>query len=178
MDYGYNIGLNSELGLELMRLQTYDGNLSLDPSNLKDIIVSTEDTRVASRLSRLLATNNDANIIAEHSRIIEESRFDLRSGQQCVREFFLCLNENILDWPDVASMFSFSLTHLSQCASCGHENSSETTQLYIEMQVPPDGTALKMQVEDYLNEGSCLFYFCSEGCNKMSFKGGPQSPLH
>ena len=43
----------------------------------------------------------------------------------------------------------------------GHENSSETTQIYMEMQVPPDGLHLKTQVENYLNEGSTMLYFCA-----------------
>ena len=170
MDHGDDIILDSELGLELKRLQTSNQDLSLNPTIVKDIIVSTEDTRVASRLSRLLATNGNKNQIASESRIIEQSRFDLRNGRQCVRDFFLCLNENILDWPDVASMFSFKLTHSTQCQTCGHENSSETSQMYLEMTVPADGTALKIQVEDYLNEGSTMIYNCEDGCRKMTKK--------
>ena len=129
MDYSENVFFDSELGLELVRLQSSKENLSLDPSNVKDIIASTEDIRVASRISRLLAASDDRNLIEEQSRIIEESRFDLRSGQQCVRDFYLCLYENITSWPDVYSLFSFTLKHSSTCSSCGHENSSETTQI-------------------------------------------------
>ena len=165
-----NIILNSELGLELLRLQAIKTNLSLDPSNVKDIIASTEDTRVASRLSRLLATNDDEDVITTQSRIIEESRFNLRSGQQCVRDFFICLSENILDWPDVYSIFSFKTTHSSKCLTCGHENSLETTQSYIEMHVPANDTDMKTHVEDYLNEGSTRLYNCEEGCKKMTEK--------
>ena len=115
MDYKENNNLDSELGMELMRLHGRNENLSLDPSNVKDIIVFTEDTRVASRLSRLLAANNNEDVIAEQSRIIQESRFDLHSGQQCVRDFFLCINENLESWPDVFSMLAFRLTHTSKC---------------------------------------------------------------
>ena len=72
MDHGDDIILDSELGLELKRLQTSNQDLSLNPTIVKDIIVSTEDTRIATRLSRLLATNGDRNQIASESRIIEE----------------------------------------------------------------------------------------------------------
>ena len=165
-----NNSFNSELGKELLRLQSIKQNEALDPSNFKDIIVCTEDTRIASRLSRLLMTTKDKTEVNEQTKLIEETRLDLRSGQQCVRDFFLCLNENILDWPDVFSMFAFELTHSSKCVSCQHENMSETTQMYLEMPVPPNDSDLKDYVEDYLNEGSTLGYFCNEGCKKFSEK--------
>ena len=83
--------------------------------------------------------------------------------------FYLCLNENIMAWPDVAAIFSFSITHSSKCVSCGYvANTMQTTQMIIEMEVPPDGTDLKMQVENYLNEGETQPYFCEEGCRQRS----------
>ena len=167
MDYKENIILNSELGIELLRLHALNENSALDPSTVKEIIVCTEDTRVASRLSRLLTANMDEDTLAEQSRIIKESRFDLHKGQQCVRDFFLCLEDNLENWPDVYSMFAFSLTHTSKCNNCGHENSTETTQFYLEMQVPPDESDLKSQMENYLNEGSEREYKCEEVCKKM-----------
>ena len=97
-------------------------------------------------------------------------RLDLRNGQQCVRDFFICLNENLLDWPDVYSTFSFTLTHSTECSSCTHRNVSETNQLYIEMPVPPSNSDLKGYIEDFLNEGSELEYQCQEGCNDLTKK--------
>ena len=35
-------------------------------------------------------------------------------------------------------------------------------------EVPPDGTDLKIQVENYLNEGATQPYFCEEGCRQRS----------
>ena len=161
---------DSELGLELLRLQSIRHNLSLNPSDVKDIIVCTEDTRIASRLSRLIEANQDETLIAEQSEIIEESRFNLGQGQQCVRDFFLCLNENVDHWPDVYSMLAFRLTHSSKCMTCGHENSSDTVQIYLEMEVPPDGSGLKAQVENYLNDGLPRLYNCEEECKELRQK--------
>ena len=79
---------DSDLGLELLRLQSIKHTLSLDPSNVKDIVILTEDTRIASRMSRLMTANHDESIIAEHSRIIEDSRFDFGRGQQCGHGLF------------------------------------------------------------------------------------------
>ena len=170
MDNCKDNSFNSELGVELLRLQSIKQTEALDPSTFKDIIVCTEDTRIASRLSRLLMTTKDKTEVNEQTRIIEETRLDLRSGQQCVRDFFICLNENILEWPDVFSMFAFELTYSSRCLSCQHEIISETTQMYLEMTVPPNDSDMKDYVEDYLNEGLTMGYFCDEGCKKFSDK--------
>ena len=43
----------SELGTELLRLQSSEPNIPLDPSIVKHIIVTAEDTRIAMRLSDL-----------------------------------------------------------------------------------------------------------------------------
>ena len=46
MDYEKdNLTLDSVLGVELLWLQRINQNISLDPTVIKDIIVSTEDTR-------------------------------------------------------------------------------------------------------------------------------------
>ena len=165
MDYDKdNLTFDSELGVELLRLHRINQDISLDPSVVKDIIVSTEDTRIATRLSRLDPNDH------EHRRFIEDSRYDLKTGQQCVRDFFLCLNENVLDWPDVSSLFSFLLTHSSKCDSCGNENTSETSQMNLILDVPPDGSDLKIHVENYLNEGWSNLYFCEENCKKLTQK--------
>ena len=95
---------------------------------------------------------------------------NLRNGQQCVRDFFLCLNENLVNWPDVFSLFSFKLTHSSECSTCKHRNVFETTQLYVEIPVPPNNSNLKHHVEDFFSERSQYGSYCDEGCNAFSEK--------
>ena len=101
---------------------------------------------------------------------IQSIRLNLRNGQQCVRDFFLCLNENLVNWPDVFSLFSFKLTHSSECSTCKHRNEFETTQLYVEMPVPPNGSNLKHHVEDFFHERSKFGSYCDEACNVFSEK--------
>ena len=48
---------NSELGLELERIRLIPGGGSIDPSSIKDIIVTCEDTRIATLLSELQSAN-------------------------------------------------------------------------------------------------------------------------
>ena len=161
---------NSELGQELLKLQMNSKNKSLDPSIIKEIIVCSEDTRIATRLSEISYEIIDQNRLAEQSMQIKNLRLDLRNGQQCVRDFFLCLNENLVSWPDVYSTFAFKLTHSTQCMSCKKRNEFETTQLYLEIPVPPNDSNLKDYVEDFLNVGSKLGCYCDEGCKAFSEK--------
>jgi hypothetical protein len=169
-EYTSSSTFNSELGKELLRLQNLSGNSTLDPTTVKDLIVTSEDTQIATRLSEISYRVIDPNYLENQSRQIRNLRLDLRNGQQCVRDFFLCLDENILSWPDVYSLFSFKLTHSSECTSCKHRNESETMQLYLEMPVPSNNSNLKASVEDFLNGGSTFENYCDKSCKAIREK--------
>ena len=158
---------NSELGKELFNLHNSDQTKSLDPTTIKNIVVTAEDTRIATRLSELTAESDDQDQLATQSRAIENLRLNLISGQQCVRDFFLCLEENLLNWPDVYSCFGFKLTHSTKCCSCSHGNQSQTTQMYVEIQVPHDNSNLNDKVEEYLNTSSLVGLYCENFCEKF-----------
>ena len=162
--------LDSELGQELLTLHRNSKTKILDPSFIKDIIVTAEDVRVATRLSEISYQLLDNQQLSDRSSQIKNSRLDLRNGQQCVRDFFICLNENLLIWPDVYTQFSFRLTHSTVCSSCKRINESETNQLYLEISVPPNGSDLKNYLEQLLNEGSTVGVYCEEGCNAFTEK--------
>ena len=170
MDYDESTKVfNSELGKELLRLQS-NQNESLNPLNVKDILVSSEDMRIATRLSELTSEITDQIELEDQTRNIQNMRLDLRRGQQCVRDFFICLNENLLSWPDVYSTFSFKLTHSTECLSCKHINHHETNQSYFEIPVPPNNADLNDHVEDFLNEESLVGVFCDDGCKNLAQK--------
>ena len=130
-----HVSLNSELGNELKRLQIDESARSLDPTTVKNILVSTEDTRILLKISELELEIDDQIELQHHIDVIHRMRLDLYSGQQCVKDFFLCLSENALSWPDVCSSFNFKITHSTECLACHHLNTYETTQLYIEIPV-------------------------------------------
>ena len=159
--------LTSELGLELMRLHDSDTNFSLDSTNVKHIIVTAEDTRIATRMSELSAEVEDQFQLEHSMQTVENLRLNLISGQQCVRDFFLCLNENILSWPDVYFRFGFKITHATKCTSCQHSYQSETQQTYVELQVPPDGSNLNDYVEGFFNNCTTVGRFCENECKKI-----------
>ena len=171
MDYDDNAKLfNSELGKELLVLQSSIQNDSLNPTNVKNILVSTEDLRITIRLSELTTEITDQTQIEEQSRQIRKMRLDLSRGQQCVRDFFICLNQNLSSWPDVISSFTFKLKHSTECLQCKITNQYETDQTYFEIPVPPDNSELNEYIEEFLNEESLVGVDCEDGCAKFSQK--------
>jgi hypothetical protein len=141
---------------------------TLDSTGIKHILVTTEDTRIATRISELDLEIDDPHELDQRTQIIHNLRLNLLNGQQCVRDFFLCLNENFLSWPDVFLGFGFKITHSTKCCSCNQVNQSETTQMFIEFQVPPDGSNLNDYIEDYFNTSSRVGRFCENGCQEFS----------
>ena len=47
--------------------------------------------------------------------------------------------------------FLHRLNYKTKCCSCSQSNQSETTQMYVEMPVPPDKSRLNDHVEMFLN---------------------------
>ena len=110
----------SELGEELTQLQLSRTDSPLDPTGIKHILVTAEDTRIATRISELSVEIHHPDEIELRTQNIEDLRLNLISGQQCVRDFFLCLNENMMNWPDVFSAFAFKISHSTECCSCNY----------------------------------------------------------
>ena len=122
----------SSLGKELVNLIRSSENL--DPTVIKDIIVSEEKYR-----KRM---NPNAHFL------------DLGSGQQCVHDFIVAIQENELAWPDVYDLFKFRLTEATMCGNKKCQKLSSSTsrpRIYLEVNVPPKGTALSEFIEEELN---------------------------
>ena len=158
------ITFSSELGKELLFLQLSEQNKSLDPTTVKNIVVTAEDTRIATRISELEAEVTDQIQLENQITSVQNLRLNLLSGQQCVRDFFLCLNENVESWPDVYSHFGFKITHSTTCCACNHINQSDTLQMYAEIPVPPDGSNLNDYVEEFFNTSTLVGRSCEDGC--------------
>ena len=159
--------LTSELGTELLNLLTRTGQDSLDPTKVKDILKITEDTRIALKLSEIDSTITDEEELSRQRNAIEALRFDLQQGEQCIRDFFICLKENYMIWPDVLSFVYFQMTYSSICCACNYKAEHETDHAYLELKVPPDNTHLSNHVEDFLNTSDLIGRKC-EGCKKFT----------
>ena len=157
----------SELGEELLRLQGSNA-YPLSSTGIKHILVDAEDTRIATCISEIEMEGHDPIQLEARTLNVENLRLNLISGQQCVRDFFVCLEQNVLNWPDVYSSFVFKLTHSSECLACHHIHNFETDQLYIELDVPQDGSSLDSCIEDYLCTSTLRGYKCEDGCQKFN----------
>ena len=167
MDQNPNLeDFNSELGAELKKLQINQSGGSLDPTSVKDIIVACEDIRIATRLSDIQQELLTQEEIERQSRHIQGCRLDLRSGQQCVRDFFVALQENLVNWPEVYSYFAYNVIASTTCSGCKYKSSSELTQMYDELPVPPDNSSIRSDVEQLFNGSEIVEHNCKDGCKK------------
>ena len=150
---------SSDLGQELISLKSSTSQI-LDATEVKYILVSAEDLRIATRISEINDEIKDPRILKRRLENVEDLRLNLISGEQCVRDFYVCINENSLSWPDVYSSLSFSISHSSRCTSCNDEFRSNTVQTYIELDVPADNSSLDTTIHEYLNNSSFYYQFC------------------
>ena len=155
---------NSELGEELVRLRNSALHISLDPTTAKNIIVEADDTRIALRISEIEKEVPDEVQQQHQIEGIRRLRHDLLHGQQCIRDLFLCLQENIVSWPDVCSVFNFKVTYSTVCCGCGDRFESETVEMYVEMDVPPQNSSLSESLEDYFCTSNLNARLCNAGC--------------
>ena len=160
---------SSELGTELVRLKLADQSSSLDTIVVivKDILSETEDTRIAERLSELDACNFDESELLKRRNNVLTQRFDLKSGQQCIRDLFICLHENAVSWPDVSCHFTFTIQHSTLCCNCQYEIKTEREHMYLNLPVPQHDSDLNTAIEDYFNTSNLVTRFCEESCRKV-----------
>ena len=73
------------------------GNISIDPTTIKNILSEAEDTRVALKISDYQALINDNELLKRRIDGVRDTYFDLQQGQQCIRDLFICLHENCIN---------------------------------------------------------------------------------
>ena len=112
-----------------------------------------------------METYKNKNELDRQIQNLNSLHLNLNTGQQCVRDFFICLKENLENWPDVYETFQFSTINSTTCLKCKHKNSSEQNQIYLEMDVPPDSSKLSDFVEEMMTESLIVEYHCQDGCN-------------
>ena len=106
--------------------------------------------------------------VQRKSNLAKSQKLDFLSGQQCIRDFFICLELNNCSLPEVASLFAFSTTNSSICCACEQKMQSTSEQLYIELFVPPDNSNLNEHIEEYFNMSELLGRVCEDGCKAFT----------
>ena len=67
-------------------------------------------------------------------------------------------------WPEVCNLFEFKVKQSITCLKCYHTNHVESSQMYIELQVPPDMSILNKSLEEFLNQSELVTKKCVETC--------------
>ena len=148
-------------------MRTYCFTVQLTAGLFQEIIVFAKETRIALRKSDIMSKIEDHEEQRRQLKQVDQVYLDLRTGQQCVRDFFICLNENAANWIDLHDFLSFDVVDSTMCSQCHKENKTEQRQTFLEMEVPPDGTCLGQYVEEHFNESFFVDYFC-DGCESQS----------
>ena len=131
--------------------------------------MAAEDPRVSLRISELESEIDNLFELQHQVEFVKRLRLDLLSGQQCVKDFFICLKENETSWPDVCSSFNFKMINSVECCACKDLTTYETTELFLEIPVPPDNSKLNEYVEEVFNIGELQGIHC-EACHRFGQK--------
>ena len=158
----------SELGRELTNLRSQNSIECLDATLVKQLLTTAEDIRIATRMSELTHDIKDENLLRKRLQNIEDLRLNLAYGQQCIRDFLLCISQNSESWPDLYSCFSYNISHSSTCMTCNANTVSHTEEIHVELDVPNNDSSLSMCVQDFFNKASMIEKFC-DSCNKIVF---------
>ena len=155
----------SDLACQILSLKN-NKSCTLDPSSFKNTLAAIEDIRIATRLSSLDMEALTENQKKAEIKSIQSTRFNLLEGQQCVRDFFLCLKDNQDICPELFSIFGFQLRHSTTCLSCSRINVVESSQIYLDVPVPSEGSTLSDSIEETLNQSSLVGMICEENCKR------------
>ncbi len=141
----------SNLWQNLLLLQGKDSSTVLDPTDVKQIIIQTERTRI---LTQNVAPNNMLFELGNLPvKISNESRRE-RIGQQDCKDFFFCIDENRDTWPDVFNLFKIKTLSETECISCGHTSRQEISAnegTFINLTCPSDNFVMKDYIEEQMN---------------------------
>ena len=156
--------LNSNLGIELKILHMNHATVPLNPTTLRKILTETDNLRIESEKIELAQQIKDPRELRRQLRDKENLKLNLGTGQQCVRDFFVCLRENRESWPDVYSFLNYNVKDTTRCIACGNiSENEEREEIYTELTCPPDGSDLSSYIEEYFNKGEVVESTC-ESC--------------
>ena len=160
----------SDLWNQLIWLQGKDPSVDLDPTDIKNEIIKTEQQRLI-----------EANI--PHSNML----FDLgnlpimyeggsssvnRIGQQDCQDFFLCLDENRELWYDVFNLFKVNTLSMTECALCRYvskQDVSNNASTMVKLECPPEPMSMKQYIEHKMNDSEEIDGWRDEdGCGQVT----------
>ena len=163
----------SVLWEELVKLKKAGSQGILNPLRVRDILFDAECQRITidniAPDNQLFAIGDlvirdktrDANSLVPFSYIY-------RPKQQDCRDFFVCLEENFVHWPDVVSMITFKTISYTTCSICNHKSTQPVPieNQYIEFQCPTLPGKMSDLVRNHFNSYEIMHNWRDEdGCN-------------
>merc|ERR1712055_1046999 len=94
-------------------MQNLPVNQSLDPAVIRQLLSEADESRIESEVAEYTQEYaHDPRELRRRLRDLNALRLNLGVGQQCVRDFFLCMRENRLNWLDLYTFFQHKIRSL------------------------------------------------------------------
>ena len=95
----------------------------------------------------------------------------LQIGQQDAKDFFICLNQNQIHWPDVFNTFKVRMKSISECRRCGYRSSQAKSNdfMFLEFSCPDSGTKMSTFMTKVMDQPEIRSEWRDEeGCGQRS----------
>ena len=147
----------SKLWNEFINLIKKGKSSSLNPLNIRDIIIQTEKKRIRREnivpLNRLFDLEN-MQLFEDRNKFINCSQ-KRRFGQQDCKDFFICLSENREEWDDVFKLFVVECESYTTCPNCSYVSrpaNSTTINSFIMFECPNENAIMSSYIEEKMNQ--------------------------
>ena len=137
----------SQLWQLLVALQKADTSVSLNPMDVKKLLLQTDIERI--KLNNLPKSFSCFGL-PNNSLLLSSEKI----GQQDCIDFFRCLNTNKESWPDVSNLFSISTVTETKCDGCKSitQQAVITGELYMTIYFSPlFNMSMKNHVQTHFN---------------------------
>ena len=158
----------SPLYIALLSLKQQDLSSALDPSPIKDIIYEAERQRILT--DKVIPQNRLFHFAGTKSMTgYQLARERLAGGQQDCKDFFVCLKESLLQWPDVYSLFHFNLKPYTVCRNCGGQSTGVlSSNCFMLIDCPSRATTMSEHIVSQMqNPTSVPQWIHEDGCKKQ-----------
>ena len=136
----------STLWSTLIFLKNQDKQKALDPLPVTKLLVSKENARIQDDVG-----NHNMVLQPAGDRVPNQL---LQIGQQDAKDFFICLNQNKIHWPDVFNTFKVRMRSISECSRCGHRSSQTRSDefMFLEFSCPDSGTKMSTYMTERMEQ--------------------------
>ena len=163
-------GAGSYLWNALAGMRKENTSTSLDPTEIKNLLIRTERTRlIVGNIRQQHSLFDLQNIPALHGHEGEAGRG--RIGQQDCKDFFYCLDENRGNWEDVFALFKTSTLTSTECSLCKNVSMQEVSgneSTLITLDCPDTSVSIKNYLEDKMNGSEYQEWRDETGCGKLT----------